>query len=169
MFFNSWSVLGRTLLVGVLAYLTVVLIVRVSGKRTLSKMNAFDLIVTVALGSTLASIVLSPDVSLAEGGLAFAVLAGMQFVISWSSVRCGWIRRLVTARPQLLFSEGRMMEEAMRRARVTVHEVYAAMRKAGHVSTGDVDAVVLETDGTLSVLKSAASGGKTTLHGVSDA
>ena len=55
MFFDSWAGLGRVLVVGVLAYSALVLLLRISGKRTLTKMNAFDLVVTVALGSTLAT------------------------------------------------------------------------------------------------------------------
>jgi len=63
MLFDSWTGLGRVLLVGVLAYSALVLTLRVSGKRTLTKLNAFDLVVTVALGSTLATVLLSKDVA----------------------------------------------------------------------------------------------------------
>ena len=87
MFFQSWAGLGRTALVGVLAYLALVVLLRVSGKRTLSKINALDLIVTVALGSTLATVLLSKTTSLAEGVTAFVLLIALQFVITWLSVR----------------------------------------------------------------------------------
>ena len=70
MLFDSWAGLGRVLLVGTLAYVALVLLLRISGKRTLSKLNAFDLVVTVALGSTLATVLLSKTVALAEGVLA---------------------------------------------------------------------------------------------------
>lgn len=74
MFFDSWSDIERTLVVGVLAYLGLVFFLRVSGKRTLSKMDAFDFVITTALGSTLAQVVLSKDVALLKGLLAFALL-----------------------------------------------------------------------------------------------
>jgi uncharacterized membrane protein YcaP (DUF421 family) len=67
MFFNGWESLGRTAVAGVVAYVSLIIILRFSGKRTLAKMNAFDLVVTVALGSTLATVVVSRDVVLAEG------------------------------------------------------------------------------------------------------
>jgi len=118
-FFNGWSVLGRTLLIGVLAYVSLVFMLRVSGKRTLAKMNAFDLVVTVAIGSTLATIVLSKSVALAEGLLALALLIGMQFAISWSSTRMPWLRRVVTGEPRLLLRDGAMLDDALRDARVT--------------------------------------------------
>ena len=73
-FFAGWSGIIRIVIVGVLAYAALVLVLRISGNRTLSKMHAFDLVVTVALGSTLATVILSKDVALAEGLTAFALL-----------------------------------------------------------------------------------------------
>jgi uncharacterized membrane protein YcaP (DUF421 family) len=66
-FFDDWSGLLRVLIVGVCAYLSLLVMLRGSGKRTLDKLNAFDFIVTVALGSTLATVLLSSDVALVEG------------------------------------------------------------------------------------------------------
>ena len=87
MFFHSWAGLGRLLAVGLLAYPILILWLRISGKRTLSKWNAFDLVVTIALGSTLATVLMSKDVTLVEGALAFALLIAFQFGITWLSVR----------------------------------------------------------------------------------
>ena len=80
MWFDSWSELGRILVVTPLAYGALVAVLRLSGARTLSKLNAFDLVVTVALGSTLATVLLNSDVSLSEGVLALVVLVALQFV-----------------------------------------------------------------------------------------
>lgn len=151
--FDGWPVLLRTLLVGVLAYASLVALLRVSGKRTLSKMNAFDLVVTVALGSTLATILLDSGVSLAQGVLAFVLLIGLQFLITWSSVRASRVRRIVTGEPALLFYEGEFMEGALKGNRVTDEEVRAAIRAAGCAAITDAQAVVPETDGTFSVVR----------------
>ena len=165
-FFNGWSVLGRTLLIGVLAYVSLVFMLRVSGKRTLAKMNAFDLVVTVAIGSTLATIVLSKSVALAEGLLALALLIGMQFAISWSSTRMPWLRRVVTGEPRLLLRDGTMLDEALRDARVTREEVRAALRSSGIGALGEVAAVVLETDGSFSVIAGQPGAALSSLDGV---
>ncbi len=151
--FDNWSSLLRTLLVGGLSYVLLILFLRLSGKRTLSKLNAFDLVVTVALGSTLATILLSKDVSLAQGTLAFALLVGMQFVVTWSSVRVRWLRRLVTGEPTLLLYRGQVLEDRLRRARLTRAEIQAAVRAVGIADLCEVQAVVLETDGSLSVVR----------------
>lgn len=129
------------------------MLLRISGKRTLSKMNAFDLVVTVALGSTLATILLSKDVSLAQGLLALALLVGLQFVISWSAVRAQWVRAIVTGEPVLLAHRGRLLATALRRARVTEEEIKAAARSAGLAGLQDAEAIVLETDGSFSVVR----------------
>lgn len=155
--FDDWLVLGRTAVVGVLAYVSLIAFLRLSGKRTLSKMNAFDLVVTVALGSTLATVLLNRDVTLAQGALAFALLIGLQFLITWSSVRARGIRRLVTGDPSLLLYGGRFLTAALRRARVTEDEVRAAIRSAGVPALEDTQAVVLETDGSFSVIKGAGA------------
>ena len=105
-FFIDWFGLWRVVIVGTLAYVALVLLLRVSGKRTLSKMNAFDFIVTVALGSTLATVLLSKDVALAEGITAFALLIGLQYGITWLSVRSRRVENLVKAAPSLLFFGG---------------------------------------------------------------
>jgi uncharacterized membrane protein YcaP (DUF421 family) len=87
MFFDTWSGLGRVLIVGTLAYVALVFLLRISGKRTLTKFNVFDLVVTVALGSTLATVLLSTSVPLAEGILALGLLIALQYAITWLSVR----------------------------------------------------------------------------------
>lgn len=165
-FFNGWYMLLRTTVVGVLAYAALVVFLRISGKRTLSKMNAFDLIVTVSLGSTLATIALSVDVALAQGVLALALLLGLQFVITWSSVRWRWVRRLVTGEPSLLLYRGQYIPAALRRTRVTEEEVRAAVRAQGLPAIEDVHAVVLETDGSFSVIRSTESQEWSSLAGI---
>jgi uncharacterized membrane protein YcaP (DUF421 family) len=166
MFFDGWESLLRTLVVGVLAYVALVVFLRISGRRTLSTMNAFDLVVTVALGSTLATVVLSKDVSLLDGSLAFALLIGLQFAITWSSVRARWVRQLVTGEPLMLLYRGDVLPAALRKARVTADEVRAAVRSAGRASLDEVEAVVLETDGSFSVVGRHGGIDRSSLEGV---
>lgn len=164
-FFENWSGLGRVIVVGTLGYVILVLFVRISGKRTLSKMNAFDLVVTVALGSTLATIILSKDVALVEGIVALGLLIALQYAVTWSSVRSKAIRRLVKANPALVFYQGRFLHDQLRRSRVVEEEVLAAVRQQGIASMDGVEAVVLETDGTMAVV-TPGSGGRSTLSSV---
>ena len=151
-FFDSWAGLGRTALAGVVAYAALLLLLRLSGKRTLAKLNAFDLVVTVALGSTLASVLTSRDLPLADGLFALGLLVALQFVIAWVSVRSAGFRRLVKSEPELLFHHGTYLDGALRQARLSRDEILAVVREAGIEDVAGVRAVVLETDGSISVI-----------------
>jgi uncharacterized membrane protein YcaP (DUF421 family) len=166
MWFDSWYELGRILAVGASAYVTVVLVLRLSGKRTLAKLNAFDLVVTVALGSTLATILLNSDVSWAEGAVGLLVLALLQSVVAWVTVRRPRLRGLVTARPTLLLRDGCALPAALREARVTMDEIRQVVRASGSGDLSSVAAVVLESDGSMSVIPGSEVGDGSSLRGV---
>ena len=142
----------RILVVGIGAYVALVGVLRLNGKRTLSKMNAFDLVVTVALGSTLATVLLSKDVPLVEGVAAFVLLAAMQFAMTWSSVRSKRFRKWVKAEPRILLRGGNFDEAALRDERVTRDDVMAGIRGQGYSAASQIDTVMLETDGSMSVI-----------------
>lgn len=129
------------------------MLLRVSGKRTLLKMNAFDLVVNVALGSLLATVLLSKDVLLAEGVAAFLMLILLPFILAWLSVRSSAVSDLVKAKPTLLFFRGQFLRDAMRRERMLEIEVEAAVRAQGICSLESVEAVVVETDGNITALE----------------
>jgi uncharacterized membrane protein YcaP (DUF421 family) len=170
MLFDGWDGVVRVALTGAAAYLAIVVLLRVSGKRTLSKMNAFDFIVTIALGSALSATILDENISLAEGVTAFAVLIAAQYLITWLSFRSTGFRDLMKANPRMVYYQGDFLKDAMRRERVTESEVRAAIRAEGGASPGDVAAVVLETDGSFTVVKDLAGrDGRSVLENVEGA
>jgi len=154
--FDGWNPILRVLIVGPLAYTSMVILLRVSGKRTLSKMNAFDLVVTISLGSVLATILTDRTLALVTGVTVIAVLIACQFVITALSVRLPAVERFVKAEPSLLVRNSRLLPEAMKRSRVTEGEVMAAIREAGVASLSDVAEAVLETDGSVTVVPASA-------------
>lgn len=166
MFFDGWQGLIRVLVVGLCAYAGLIVLLRASGKRTLSKMNAFDFVVTVALGSTLASILTSKDVALVEGLLALALLIGLQYGITWLSVRSNLVKRALKSDPALLYYEGSYVASALKRERVDPEEIIQSMRSANVDSLDTVQAIVLETDGTLSFVPYSDAGPDTMLSNV---
>ncbi|MDQ4009977.1 MAG: DUF421 domain-containing protein [Actinomycetota bacterium] len=166
MWFDSWFDIGRLLAVGAAAYLTLVVTLRLSGKRTLAKLNAFDFVVTIAIGSTLATILLDTTVSWSEGAAALVLLAALQFVVAWSTVRLPSAKSLLTARPTLLLREGIPRYDALRQQRVALDELRQAVRGVGAGDLHAVAAVVLETDGTLSVITTSQLGDGSALEGV---
>jgi uncharacterized membrane protein YcaP (DUF421 family) len=148
------------------AYASLLIFLRVSGKRSTGKLNLFDWVVTVALGSMLATTILSQDTPLVVGIAGFAALLGLQFMISWLSVRSAFVRGLVKAQPKLLFHQGEYLEQNMRRERITRDEVQAAAREEGLASLDDVAAVVLETNAVISVIEKRPPSDHGILEGV---
>jgi len=142
----------RVAVTAVLAYAALVILLRVSGKRTLADMNAFDFVVTVALGSTLASTILSPSVSLAQGLTALVVLVVLQAILAALGARFDWARRAMKAEPTLVVHRGELLRDAMLKTRLSEAAVLAAIRASGEADIADVHAVVLETNGEISVI-----------------
>ncbi|MCK6210748.1 DUF421 domain-containing protein [Georgenia sp. EYE_87] len=167
MWFDSWQDLTRVLLVGAAAYGVLVLVLRLTGKRSLAKLNAFDLVVTVALGSTLATIVLSAEVSFSEGVTALALLALLQLAMTWTSSRWPRSRTVMTAEPTVVLRDGEPLHDAMRGQRLTLAELRQAVRSSGSGDLSAVGAIVLESDGTLSVIPAEKLGDGSALEGTS--
>ena len=151
-FFDSGATLLKTVAVGLSCYVSLIALLRVSGKRTLSKMNMFDWVVTVAMGSVMASALVSDGVSYAQAMTAFATLIGAQFVVTWLSVRSRAFQDLVKADPTLLYYKGRYFEDAMRRERVPRSEILSAIRQNGQGAPAEIAAVLLESSGELIVM-----------------
>lgn len=152
MFFQGWMGVARTLILGTLAYALLVVALRASGKRTLAKLNAFDLVVTVAFGSVLATILLSKSVALAEGAAALILLIALQYTVTALSVRSPRFAALLRSEPTLLMRRGEVLPDALKRARVTREELETVIRTEGRRGMEGVDAVILESDGSFSVL-----------------
>lgn len=161
MFFDGWDGIARVLILGSFAYCAIIAILRISGKRTLAKMSAFDLVVTIALGSVLATILLSSSVALAEGIVAFVVLVALQYAIAALSVRSKAIEKLAKSNARFLLLDGVIDDDALRQERVTREEVLCAVRNNGIGDLDEVAAVILETDGTFSVVSQAKAGART--------
>lgn len=139
------------LIIAAIFYVIMVVFLRISGKRSLAKMNMFDFVVTVALGSILANIALA-GTPLLDGILVIALLLGLQFAISWLSVRYDAIDRILKPEPTLLFYDGEYIEKALKSERVSRRELDEQIRGNGFTGKGEVFAIVLETTGELTVI-----------------
>lgn len=164
--FGSWDAVLRVALVGALAYAWVVILLRVSGNRTLAKTAAFDHVVTVALGSILATALLSKQVALIEGTAGFLLLVALQFGVAWLAARSPRFQALLVQEPAVLLRDGQLIPASMRRARVSEADVHSALRKSGLGRLEDAELVVLESDGTFSVLRAQPGRPATVLAGL---
>lgn len=145
----------RISLVTLIYLVCLIISLRTFGKRTLSKMNAFDFVVTIALGSIFATLILDASISFSGGITAILALTFYQFIISWLSVRSKKFTQLIKASPALLYYDGHYFEDILKKERIAIDELKQAVRTSGFSEIEDVGAIVLETDGTLSVIEQA--------------
>ncbi len=150
--FNNLNPFVEVILAGIISYIAIVFILRSSGKRTLAKWNSFDFIVTIALGSIFASSLISTKDTFGKSIVAFALLVFIQYAITWVAVRSDVIQKLIKSEPSLLLYQGKMQKDIMKKQRVTEGEILGAIRTNGGYSVEDTGAVILETDGSFSVI-----------------
>ena len=150
--FKDAPTLFRVAVSGVVLYVVVLAFSRLHGTRTTSKMNNFDWLISVASGSVFASAVVSDSVTVMQAVVAFATLFTLQWVLTTLSAHFPAFYHAVTASPALLFHEGRFLTGKMKAERVTREEILSAVRASSSSDLSQVSAVILEPDGTLTVL-----------------
>ena len=147
-------------------YLLVVLYIRVIGKRSTSQMNSFDWIVTVGMGSLVASTIILKAISLIEGAFAILLLMFLQFIITKLMVHFSLLRKVIRSTPQLLVYNGEFLEKNMAKERIVKTEILSAIRSKGVQNINEIHAIVLETDATFSVIKKTEDNSSYTLANV---
>lgn len=151
-FWNGTEPLLRILVVGTVCYVALVVTLKISGKRTLASLTAFDFVITVTLGAVFGRVLTAKNVSISEAVTAFVLLAFLQFLFSWMQIRSGIFRRLFTSRPILLYYRGEFMEKAMTSTRVEKSELIEAARKKGYGDLDEVEIIIFENDASFSVI-----------------
>jgi uncharacterized membrane protein YcaP (DUF421 family) len=151
-FFHGLGPLLRILVVGVCYYVALVLILRAAGKRTLSRMNTYDMVITMALGSILGKVMVDQDISLSEGLTATALLIGLQYLVTEMRLHFPALHAIISSDPTLLFYRGRYLEDNMRRERIVKEEIEAAIHEKGLTDLSQVEAVILGANGQLSAI-----------------
>jgi len=157
LFFDNIDKLGRIVLTAVTVYVLIVIITKVSGKRSTSQLNNFDWIVTVMIGSLGASTVLLKDIPLIEGISSILVLYVMQFLVTKYASISPQFSSFILSEPRIVFYQGQFLPDAMRAERLTRQELECAMRSEGVNSFDDVEAIVFESDAQLTIIPKPTS------------
>ena len=150
--FDNIEKLGRIILTAVMVYALIVLITKVSGKRSTSQLNNFDWIVTVMIGSLGASTILLKDIPFIEGASSIIALYIMQFLVTKYASVSPPFSSFILSEPRIVFYQGQFLPDAMRAERLTRQEIECAMRSEGINRFDDVEAVVFESDAKLTII-----------------
>lgn len=163
-FWDGWEPVLRILVVGSVSYLGLVTLLRISGKRTLTRMTVFDFVIAITIGSAFGRILTARTVTISEALTAFLLLIILQLIFAFIEVRSSRFKHLTTHPPSLLYFNGQFMRKNMRRSMVREDELYSAARKHGVADLNDIEAIIFETDGSFAVLKKSSYPKRSTME-----
>ena len=143
------------LLSGLGIYAALLLFTRLSGLRSFSKMSTFDFAITVAFGTILASTLLVRDPPLLTGVFGLAVLFGIQYAVSRARCLHNTATEVIDNEPLLVMAGEEVLSDHLEEARMTEADLRSKLRVAGVTHPSQVLAVVIETTGDVSVLKTS--------------
>ena len=135
----------------------IVIAVRLMGKRTIGELQAGELVVSMMLANVASVPMQDIDIPLSTGAVSIAALTSLEILLSAVMLRSSRIAKLIAGQPVVVISGGKLDENALRRLRMTNADLFEELRKAGAFDIRDVLFVIVETDGSMSILKKAAA------------
>lgn len=149
---TGWEQMALIALSASVMYVTVIVLTRLAGVRSFSKMSGFDFAVTVAIGSVLGSVILSKDPPIAHGVAALIFLFGLQIGMAVLRSRFPGLQLLADNKPRLIMVGGEIQHDQLKKAKMTEDDLWAKLREANAFNFSQVLAVIAETTGDVSVL-----------------
>jgi uncharacterized membrane protein YcaP (DUF421 family) len=150
-----WELVLRSAVV----YAFLIGLLRLTGKRQIGQLAPFDLVLLLVLSNAVQNSMNGGDNSLVGGLVSAATLVALNYGIGYATFKSKRLEGLIEGRPQIIIHNGRIFEDVMRHAKLTHHELTAALRRAGCSSPEEVQAAVLENNGSISVvMRSGRSG-----------
>lgn len=152
MFLSDWNSIKQIFIMAVSFYFTLVFFLRISGKRTLADLNAFDMVVSISIGSILSTTILSDSTQYIEGSIGVGTLIVLQYIVAKLSAKSRLFKKIIKSRPSVVFYQGEFLDNNMYKQRLTKDDIMEQIRIQKGVTSDKVKAVVLETNGKLSVI-----------------
>ena len=143
-----WELVLRSAVV----YVFLLVLLRLTGKRQVGQLAPFDLVLLLVLSNAVQNSMNAGDNSLIGGLVAASTLVALNMLVGVATYRNKTLEALVEGRPQILIHSGKLYPQVMRDARLTHHELNAALRATGCACIEDVQYAVLENNGTISVV-----------------
>ena len=144
-----WELVVRAVVV----YGFLIVLLRLIGKRQIGQLAPFDLVLLLVLSNAVQNSMNGGDNSLVGGLVSATTLIAVNYGIGLATFRNKRLEALIEGRPELIIHNGRVFEDAMRNAKLTHHELTAALRQAGCTCAEEVQAAILENNGSISVVR----------------
>jgi uncharacterized membrane protein YcaP (DUF421 family) len=143
-----WELIVR----GVVVYGFLLALLRLTGKRQVGQLAPFDLVLLLVLSNAVQNSMNAGDNSLVGGLISATTLVGLNYLVGLATYRSKRLEAIVEGRPQVLIHDGKLFEEVMAGAKLTHHELQAALRQAGCTCVEEVRSAILENNGAISVV-----------------
>jgi uncharacterized membrane protein YcaP (DUF421 family) len=137
---------------GIIVYLFLIVLLRLTGKRQVGQLAPFDLVLLLVLSNAVQNAMNGGDNSITGGLISAVTLVTMNWLVGYLTFKSKAMEALVEGRPEVLIHNGKLYKEALNREKLTHHELMTALREAGCSAIEDVHAAMLENDGTISVI-----------------
>jgi uncharacterized membrane protein YcaP (DUF421 family) len=138
---------------GIVVYVFLLVILRLTGKRQVGQLAPFDLVLLLVISNAVQNAMNGGDNSVTGGIILCITLVGMNWLVGYVSTRSKTFATLVEGRPTVLIHEGKIQQKAMRRARMTMHELMAGLRAEGLAGPEEVRTAMLENNGRITVVR----------------
>ncbi|GLB61418.1 DUF421 domain-containing protein [Cytobacillus sp. NCCP-133] len=139
-----------------IAFITLLVLTRIMGRKEISQMTFFNFVSAISIGTIGASLAIDPDFRITYGLIALVSWSAFTIFLGFLDIKSKKVRFAIVGRPIILIRKGRIMENALRKARLDTGSLKALLRKKNVFSMSDIDYAIFETDGSLSVIKKEA-------------
>ncbi|WP_313915183.1 YetF domain-containing protein [Tahibacter sp.] len=146
---SSWEFVARAAVV----YFAIMVLVRISGKRTVGEFTPFDLVVVILIGESTQGALTGGDESVIGALIVSATLIALNYTVGFVTTRSKLADKIVEGEAVLLVRDGCVLAEALKRNNLPESDLDEALRAEGVEERSEVRRAFLETDGTISVIK----------------
>ncbi|MGO1580205.1 MAG: DUF421 domain-containing protein [Peptoniphilaceae bacterium] len=151
--YENTTIIIRIAISGAIFYILLIVIMNLFGKRSMSNLSMYDYVTTLAMGSIVSSAIILKEVTIFNGLIGILILLLLQFIVTYISSYYPNLFNILNPNPSLLYLDGKFIEKNIRKNRITKNEIMAAIRMQGQTTSDNISAVILEANGTLSVIK----------------
>lgn len=136
----------------IILYAVVLISLRIMGKGELGELQPFDLVVTLMIAELASMPMEDLDAPLIHGFTAIVTIMFLQCLISYITLKSNMARKIICGRPSILIDHGKFNTKEMNKLRVNVNDVLGQMRLKGYYNIDDVDYLIMETNGEMSII-----------------
>ncbi|QVL32841.1 DUF421 domain-containing protein [Telmatocola sphagniphila] len=136
-----------------IVYGFLLILLRITGKRQVGQLAPFDLVLLLVLANAVQNSINAGDNSVSGGLISATALVMLNFLVGMATYRSKTLESIIEGQPLVLIHNGHVLEKSMASAKLTRHELQAAMRLAGCAAYSDVQVAILENNGSISVVQ----------------